>query len=97
MRRLFGLILTILLILIGVSFSYLNSQQVTINLFVANYHLALSLLLTVTLVIGILFGVVLTSIKFFRLRRELKKLKHRLLVTEKEISNLRTIPVKDLP
>ncbi|OGT21380.1 MAG: hypothetical protein A3C55_04045 [Gammaproteobacteria bacterium RIFCSPHIGHO2_02_FULL_42_13] len=87
--------IVLLLILLGISFAILNSETVTINYYLGTKQMPLSLLLIVAFGLGLLIGWISMSFKVLRLKTNLYRLKKKLQVAEKEIDNLRAIPVKD--
>lgn len=84
-------------IFFGATFATLNLQTVSINYYVAQREMPLALLLAFTFSGGCLLGLVLgfwmlirSKIKHFRLRQ-------RLTLAERELENLRAIPLRDNP
>lgn len=94
--RLLLLIFYILLIIIGVSFAALNAATVPVNLFnLTTLHLPISLVMTIMLGVGVLIGFVLFLNRYWRIKLECRRMKAQLKITEKEIRNLRSIPLQD--
>lgn len=93
--RILMLVIYVLLIIIGVSFAALNANSVTINLYFETLSMPISVLMTIMLGIGILIGFILFIGRYWRLKAECHKLKNQLKLTEKEIKNLRSIPLQD--
>ncbi|MDP1601711.1 MAG: LapA family protein [Legionella sp.] len=93
--RLVWIILYLLLILIGVSFASLNASSVQVNMYVTTLVMPVSVLMTFMLGLGILIGMLLFICRYWRLKVECLKIKNQLKITEKEIKNLRDIPLKD--
>lgn len=93
--RLFIIIVYLLLILLGVSFAALNATSVSVNLYVKTVTMPISVLMTLMLGIGLLLGFLLFLGRYLRLKSAHRKVKNQLKVTEKEINNLRTFPLKD--
>lgn len=85
----------ILVILFGISFACLNAEVVSIDIYITQFNLPLSLLLVAVLGIGIVIGIMLITIKYVYLKSENIKLKHKIKWVEKEVTNLRSIPLKD--
>jgi putative membrane protein len=83
------------LLIFGVSFSLLNADKVTLNLYLASFTLPLSLLLVLVLVFGVCLGIGLIIFKYWRLKYQYRKLSNQLQLKEQEIQNLRVIPIKD--
>lgn len=89
------LIIYIVLIVLGVSFAALNAASVQVNLYVKTVSMPISVLMTIMLGIGILIGSLLFINRYWRLKIECFKMKNQLKLTEKEIKNLRSIPLQD--
>lgn len=85
----------VLLILIGVGFAGLNASSVQINVYFTILTMPVSVLIILTLGMGVLLGVILFLTRYWRLKAEHRKLKNQLKLTEKEIRNLRAIPLQD--
>lgn len=93
--RLTMLVVYILLIIIGVSFAALNASSVQVNFYFKIVSMPISVLMTIMLGIGILIGIILFVVRYWRLKIECQKVKNQLRLTEKEIKNLRSIPLQD--
>ncbi len=93
--RIISFIFLIILILLGITFAILNAEAVNINYYFGHSQLPLSLLLVLTFSIGLLIGLLVCSVFYLRAKRENYRLKSRLKTTEKEVDNLRTIPLQD--
>jgi lipopolysaccharide assembly protein A len=93
--RLVWIIVYLLLILIGVSFAALNASSVQVNMYVTTLVMPISVLMAFMLGVGILIGMLLFIFRYWRLKVECLKIKNQLKITEKEIKNLRDIPLKD--
>ncbi|MCC5792909.1 MAG: LapA family protein [Legionellaceae bacterium] len=89
------MIFYIVLIVFGVSFAALNADSVTVNFYFTEYTLALSLLLLAAVSVGAVIGFVLFLNKYMHLKRDCKKCAKQLHLLEKEIKNLRVMPLKD--
>ena len=89
------LIIYILLIIIGVSFAALNAASVGVNFYFQTVSIPISVLITVMLGIGIFIGFILFIGRYWRLKADYHKLKNQLKLTEKEIKNLRSIPLQN--
>ena len=93
--RLVMTILYLVLIVIGISFAALNASSVHVNFYFATLKMPISVLMTLMLGIGMLLGFCVFLCRYWRLKGEYRKIKNQLKLTEKEIKNLRTIPLKD--
>jgi putative membrane protein len=86
-------ILYLILILVGISFSALNASAVKINFYLSTIQMPISVLMIIMLGIGMLLGFTLFFYRYLRLKNEYRKIKNQLRLTEKEIKNLRAIPI----
>jgi len=80
--------------ILGLIFAILNSGQVAFNYYIGTKLISLSLLLVLTLGIGIIIGFVFTLISVIKQKKENYKLKSHIKDIEKELENLRSIPIK---
>ncbi len=85
----------LVIVLFGMTFATLNSESVTINYYFGQCTLPLSLLLVLVFAFGCLIGLavgfwLLLKAKLFNYR-----LRQKLNLAEKEIENLRAIPLQD--
>lgn len=80
--------------LIGLTFASLNSNVVAFNYYLESREIVLSLLLVCTFGIGIFFGLLVTILLWIKVKSDNAYLKSRLMVAEKEVENLRSIPIK---
>ena len=85
----------LLLILVGISFAALNATSVQVNFYFTTLKMPISVLMTLMLGVGILLGFLLFLFRYWRLKGEHRKIKNQLRLTEKEIKNLRAIPLQD--
>jgi lipopolysaccharide assembly protein A len=81
------------LVALGVSFAALNASKVQLDLYVTTLTLPVSVLMVVMLGLGILMGLLVFVRRYWRLKAECHKIKNQLRLTEKEIKNLRAIPL----
>lgn len=93
--RIISSIFILLIILLGITFATLNSQLVTINYYVGHRDMPLSMLLVIAFVTGCLLGLIVAGWIAFRTKMQNRKLRKRLKLAEKEVENLRAIPLKD--
>jgi len=89
------LVIYILLVIIGVSFAALNATSVDVNFYVKTISMPISVLITIMLGIGIIIGFLVFLGRYWRLKTEYKRTKNQLRIMEKEIKNLRSIPLQD--
>jgi len=93
--RIITFLLILIIVVIGVTFALLNHDMVTFHYYFGQATMPLSLLLVSVFatgcVLGLLVGlwlVIKAKLKNFRLKQKLKN-------TEKEVQNLRAIPIQD--
>lgn len=95
MKRILSTIVIFLLVLTGILFAVLNSQTVQLNYYFGSKEIALSLLMIVVIILGTLLGILVSVGHILRARHDISRLKKNIQLAEKEVSNLRTIPIKD--
>lgn len=93
--RILVLFFYICLILLGISFAALNATSVAVNFYFVTLNLPISVLAVVMLGVGISIGFLLFLMKYWRIKILNSKLKNQLKLTEREIKNLRTIPIRN--
>lgn len=93
--RLLMLVIYIVLIVLGVSFAALNASSVAVNFYYKTVTMPVSVMMTLALGFGILIGFILFIRRYWRLKIEYYKIKNQLKLTEKEIKNLRSIPLQN--
>ncbi len=93
--RILKFIAICLLVLFVGAFSILNAQSVQLHYFIASRQLPLALLLVVFFVLGLLCSVLIGGAHWMRYQRKQHALKRELKLAQLEISNLRTMPIKD--
>jgi len=95
MARIFSLIVLLIVLVFGASFAALNAGLVPLDFYYGSIQLPLSLVLVFSLVSGVLLGLMAALGKIIVLKREIKKLRRDVRNTEKEVTNLRALPIKD--
>jgi len=80
--------------LVGLTFASLNSVVVTFNYYLGVVNIALSLLLVFAFGAGIIIGLLGAIFPWLKVKRDNVILKSRLKVVEKEVENLRSLPIK---
>ena len=95
MLRLVYLALTLFIIIFGIVFAVLNAESVQLNYYLGAVELPLSLVLVLAMIIGAILGIFASLSFVIGTRRNASKLKRSVAVAEKEILNLRNIPIKD--
>jgi len=85
----------LIVLILGVTFSVLNADQISFNYYFGSRELPLSLVLVIALAFGTILGLLVSLGLVFKLKRRIAKLNKTVRVTEREVMNLRSIPVKD--
>ena len=93
--RIFMLVTYILLVIVGVSFAALNASSVQVNFYFKTISMPIAVLMTVMLGIGMITGFLLFIGRYWRLKIENRKIKNQSKLSEREIRNLRSIPLQD--
>jgi putative membrane protein len=96
MKRILALVLFLLVLAVGLAFAVLNAGPVTLKYYFGVSDVPLSLTLVVAFAIGALMGVIATLGNVLRLKRENSRLRKEAKMAEKEIMNLRNIPIRDV-
>ncbi len=89
------LFVILLVVVLGASLATLNAGLVHFDYYFKIIEIPLSIVLVLTLGIGALFGVLAGMTLSLEIRRENARLRRKISVAEKEISNLRTLPLQD--
>lgn len=90
MTRIFTLIFLAFVLLVGISFSILNSQGVHLNYYFGSWDLPLSLALMLTLGLGAILGLLGSVSVIIRLKREISKLKKGMKHVERRLTHTRS-------
>ncbi len=91
-----GLILLIVVLFVAMfTFTALNTGEVSLDLAFFEGTYPISVVLAVTFVIGILFGMLCMTAFVFRMINERRALRRSLRMTESEVSSLRNLPLSD--
>ena len=94
MLKIIGIIFFILLLALGLSFSLLNATPVELNYYFGSIELPLAVALVIPLLMGTLLGIFGMLNIVFKLKRESMRLKKTIRASERELSQLRALPVK---
>ena len=93
--RFIMMIFYLCLMIFGVSFAALNAESVTLNLYFKTFSLPISVWMIAAFAFGILMGLIIFLGRYWGLKTKHRKTKHTLQLMEREIKNLREIPLKD--
>ena len=95
MKRIILLAVLIIVALIGLSFALMNADNVVLNYYFGSIEAPLSLVIVLAVALGAVLGVVASMWVVIGQKREAAKLRKAVKVAEKEIDNLRSLPMKD--
>jgi len=95
MRKIFFLLIFVLIFLISAAFAAFNMDPVSVNYYFGELTLPLSALLVLALLAGVAVGAIVLFLGTIKLRYENRRLQHKLTVSEQEIDSLRILPIKD--
>lgn len=93
--RFFTYLFLLIIVLLGVTFAMLNSGSVTLNYYLGSRQIPLSLLIAGFFAVGCLVGLLVSGWILVGAKMKNYHLEKRLKTAEKEIENLRAIPIQD--
>lgn len=93
--RILALLVLLLVVGVGLTFSVMNAEPVTLDYYFGSSDIPLALLLVISLALGALLGVIASLGVILRLKRTASGLRRENRLAEKEIMNLRNIPIRD--
>jgi len=89
------LFLCALILLIVIIFASLNSATVQLHFYVGTIHIIMSLLLFIAVLIGLVVAWLVLLPGLIKLKTNNRRLRIDIAALEKEIKNLRKIPIQD--
>lgn len=95
MVRIIYILLIVLLVVIGLVFAVLNAEPVQLNYYFGGASIPLSLLLLLAIIIGAVLGILASATVLVKNKREVAHLRKSIEIAEKEVANLRAIPLRD--
>ena len=94
-KKYFYIILILLIFIVSLVFFLKNNQMITFDYLVNSQDISLSFLLFISLSIGALLGVLAWLPKIIGMKHRISKLEKQMKLSEKELDNLRVMPMKD--
>ena len=94
MSRILSYLFLLAVLILTLTFTAINVHSVQVNCYVGSQDVPLALLLGSTLIIGALLGAFVMMKPIMQLKLNSSKLKRTIRSNEKEISILRTLPLK---
>lgn len=95
MKSLVSFVLLLAIVIFGLSFAAINSDPVTVNYYIGTIEMPLALVLAAVFGAGALFGVLVCVGPIMRRSREASRLRKKADVAEREVRNLRALPLKE--
>ncbi len=95
MSRIAKLIIVFAILLSGLAFHLKNHQFIELNYYAGVLNIPLSWLVVIVLFIGAMLGVLASLPMIIQLKQKNLKLERQKKNSEKEINNLRVMPIKD--
>jgi len=95
MQRIITIIIFLAVFAAGAAFSAINNNPVDIQYYLGTLTLPVSVVVIVSLVVGIILGALAIFVGSLRLRYENKRLQKKITVNEQELNSLRILPIKD--
>ena len=83
------------IVILGITFSALNPDTVTIHYYLGSRIIPISLLLVLVFSSGCLLGLIIAFIILIKLKVKNYRLRQQLTLFKKEVENLRAIPLQD--
>ena len=85
----------LVLVIFGIVFAVLNAEPVKLNYYFGSEDVPLSLIIVFAMIVGAILGVVASASMIISNRREVMQLRKSVELAEKEVTNLRAIPIRD--
>ena len=94
-KKYFYIILILLIFIVSLVFFLKNNQMIAFDYLVNSQDISLSFLLIISLSIGALLGILAWLPKIIGMKHRISKLEKQMKLSEKELDNLRVMPMKD--
>jgi len=95
MKRIFYSIVVILTLVIGAVFSARNASMIKMDFIITVVETNLSLAIILAMLLGACLGVLASLVWLISAKRDLQHLKKKTDILQKELNNLRAIPIRD--
>lgn len=93
--RILSYLFFLLVAIFGFIFSVLNSEPIILKYYVGQQQMPLAFAVLGAVFIGCVLGLIVGFAWVIRLMRRNRELRHKFSLVEKEVENLRSIPLKD--
>jgi len=98
MKRVVYSVLALVVFVIGITFTFKNSQPVDLHYYFGiHWHAPLSFMVLTVLTAGIAVGFLASLAILARMQRQLFRMRHENRQLEQEVNNLRALPIRDAP
>ncbi len=95
MARLLGFIFLVVLVVAGISFAVLNSGNVPLNYYFGVIDTPVSLLVVLSLIVGVLISLLVSMGVILRLRHRARKLQKQIDTLRKNTAGLSVLPARE--
>lgn len=95
MKRIVIFAVLLLVMLLGLSFALMNANSVRLMYYFGEVQAPLSLVVVLAIALGAFLGVLASMGMVVGQKREIAKLRKSVKIAEEEVSNLRSLPLKD--
>ena len=95
MKRIITFIVLLLVTLLGLSFALMNAESVKLEYYFGSLEAPLSLVVVLAMIVGAALGVLASVGIVVGQKRELAKLRKAAKIANQEVTNLRSLPLKD--
>jgi lipopolysaccharide assembly protein A len=95
MKRIITFAVLLLVTLLGLTFALMNADVVQLDYYFGSVQAPLSLVVVIAIIIGAALGVLASVGIVLGQKRELAKLRKTAKIAAEEVSNLRSLPLKD--
>jgi len=95
MKRIIYIAVVIVTLIIGAVFSARNAVIVKLDFMLVVVDVNLSLAIIIALILGAVLGVFTSLIWLISAKREIQRLKKQSVISDKELNNLRAMPIRD--
>ena len=95
MQRIITIAIFIAVFAAGAAFSAVNTTPINIQYYLGTVTMPISIVVIVTLIIGITIGALAIFIGSLQLRYENRRLQNKIDLREQELDSLRILPIKD--
>jgi len=95
MKRIIYIAVVIVTLIIGAVFSARNAVLVKLDFMLVVVDVNLSLAIIIALILGAVLGVFTSLVWLISAKREIQRLKKQSVISDKELNNLRAMPIRD--